>query len=60
MSEKMFKMYRRAGKDIATQTTVYNIKLYLERLCKSPLKTRIAFTWKILQGRNPHTGEKMR
>jgi len=59
MSQRQFKVYRKAGKRIAEGVIAANIRVYIERLCRLPLHKRIAFSLRILQRRNPHTGERV-
>lgn len=60
MSQKKEKLYRKVSKDIVEDNATRIVKGYLERLCLSPFRTRTRYAWKIIQGKNPHTGERVK
>lgn len=60
MSQKQVKSFRRISQKSVTRKTKTVIYTYVERLCRQPLWVRIAYSWRIIRGRHPHTGEKIR
>ena len=60
MSERAARISRAIGQkafDRKARTVIFK---YVERLCREPLKVRLAYAWKFIRGRNPHTNEKVR
>lgn len=60
MGQRKIKLYQKVAKDAMEANATSIVKYYLERLCRSPFKTRWAYAWQILRKHNPHTGEKVR
>lgn len=60
MSEKTVRKFRKVGQKAFDRNARTAIFKYVDRLCREPLKVRLGYAWRILRGRNPHTGEKVK
>lgn len=57
MSERTAKLSRHIGQKEFDKNARKAIFLYVDRLVKAPLRTRLAYAWRFIRGRNPHTNE---
>jgi 4-hydroxy-L-threonine phosphate dehydrogenase PdxA len=58
MSEKTLKLVRKIGQKTFDKHAREAIFKYVDRLCREPLRVRLAYAWKFVRGLNPHTGER--
>ena len=59
MSEKTMKIHRLIGQKEFDKNARKAIFLYVDRVASQPLPTRLAYAWRFIWGRNPHTNEKV-
>lgn len=60
MNERKAKRVRRTAQRAFDRNARTAIFKYVDRLCREPLRVRLAYAWKFVRGINPHTGEKIR
>ncbi len=58
MSEKRDKAIRRLSQKKFDKSARKAIFVYVDRLVAEPLHVRLAYAWRLIRGRNPHTNEK--
>jgi hypothetical protein len=59
MSEKTAKIMRHVGQKAFERNARTAIFKYVDRLCREPFKVRLAYAWRFIRGRNPHTNKKV-
>ncbi|MCK5562639.1 hypothetical protein KAI30_00575 [Candidatus Bathyarchaeota archaeon] len=59
MSQKTMKIHRRIGQKEFDKSARKAIFLHIERLATQPLHVRLAYAWRFVRGRNPHTNKKV-
>ena len=59
MSEKLSKAIRRAGQKEFNRHARKAILLHVDRLATEPFRVRLAYAWRFIRGRNPHTNKKV-
>ena len=59
MSQKIMKLSRKIGQKEFDKNARKAIYGYIERLCREPLHVRLAYAWRFIRARNPHTNKKV-
>jgi hypothetical protein len=59
VSQKVAKLSRKIGQKEFDKNARKAILKYVDRLCRQPLRQRVAYAWRFIRGRNPHTNEKV-
>ena len=59
MSGKIARLSRKIGQKEFDKSARKAIYKYVERLCKEPFRVRLAYAWRFVRGRNPHTNKKV-
>ena len=59
MSQKMMKLSRKIGQKEFDKNARKAIFKYVDRLVAEPFRVRLAFAWRFVRGRNPHTNKKV-
>ena len=59
MSEKLAKYIRYKGQKEFDKHAREAIFLHVDRLAAEPLRVRLAYAWRFIRGRNPHTNKKV-
>lgn len=58
MSSKTAKLSRKIGKKSFDQKARSALIEYTDRIAEAKFWTRLRFAWKVLLGKNPHTGKR--
>ena len=59
MSGKTARLSRKIGQGEFNKSARSAIYTHIERLCAEPFRVRLAYAWRFVRGRNPHTNEKV-
>ncbi len=59
MSEKTMKIHRDIGQKEFDKNARSAIFVYVDRVASQPFLTRLAYAWRFIRGRNPHTNKKV-